>query len=254
VRPFPTEPDQPESDRPRRRYGLVVVALLVLAVVAFAGYRAWRGTPGPDRDSTDPTFPAVESISPAVDPSGAATPSPSPSTPGPAPTSHRPTPRATPTSSTPAQVTYRVRNDDLCGYIDFTVVNNLTSPPGQPSVSSWRKDYPESGDTLYVCEGYSGRVNVKDIDVVVYPSPSVAAARYAEAKSYAPPGAKRVDGVGTDAYGYVWNSTSYRVVALAGNITFRITLTPRSTPAPGTDQLATAAITIARTTIPKLSR
>jgi len=222
----------------------VVVGVLVLGLVGFAGYRAWHGTPGPGRPAAAATSPTVAESPSAVEPSGPVTPSPSPSPrtpPRPAPTSHRPTVRATATGSTPSQVTYQVRNDDLCGYVDFTTVNNLSSPPGQPTVFSSRKDYPESGDTLYLCEGYSGTVSIKDIDVVSYPTPSIAAARYAEAKSFAPPGAARIDGAGTDAYGYVWNTTSYRVVALAGNITFRITLTPRSTPAPSTPAPSTPA-------------
>jgi hypothetical protein len=259
VRPLSTEPDEPEPDQPRRRYGPVVVGVLVVAGLAFAGYLAWRGTPAPHRvAATDPTFPSVEFVPSSVDPPSASvppTPSATASPPRPVATSHRATPRATtPASSAPTPVRYGVPSGDLCGYVDFTPVDALSSPPGVVTVDGYRKDYPASGDTLYVCDGHSGGVNIHDIDVMVYPTASQAAAQYAEAKSFAPAGARRIDGVGNDAYGYVWSTTSYRVVALAGNITFRITLTPRTTPAPGTDQLGTAAITIARTTIPKLSR
>ena len=239
-----------------RGYQRVLLGVLALAVLGYAAVRVWYPTPGRDQAAPGPAEATEPTGTPVPDPSGpsTATASPSPASPArPGPASHQPAPRAgTPSPTAPAPVTYRVRNDDLCGYVDFTTVNNLTSPPGQPSVANERTDKSES--IVYACVGFSGRVNIKDIDVVDYHDAAKASAVYAETKSFAPPGAQRITGAGTDAYGYVWSGTSYRVVALAGNITFRITLPPRSTPAPGTDQLGAAAIAVTRSTIPKLGR
>jgi hypothetical protein len=242
--------------RTPRGYQQVLLAVLALALLGYAAVRAFHDTPGRDQaapgpaDSTDPGD-ADPTGSPAP---GLATASPSHSVPAhPGPASARPTSRAsTPGSTAPAPVTYRVRNDDLCGYIDFAPVNDLSSPLGIPSVASERIDKSQS--IVYVCIGSSGRVSIKDVDVVDYHDAAKASAAYAETKSYTPPGSKHIDGAGTDAYGYVWDSTSYRVVALASNITFRITLTPKTTPAPSTDQLGAAAIAVTRATITKLGR
>jgi hypothetical protein len=240
--------------RTSRGYLRILLAVLALVVLGYGAVRALSGSPGSDRAAPRPT-PSTDAPAPTDEPvpgpSASAGPSPSAS-PHPARTSPRPTPRAS-TSSSAAPVIYRVRNDDLCGYIDFTPVNNLSNPPGTPSVFSEHID-KSGGDVVYICVGSSGSVSIKDVDVADYHDAARASAAYVEAKSYAPPGSQRIDGAGTDAYGYVWNSTSYQVVALAGNITFRITLTPRTTPAPGTDHLGAAATALTRSTIPKLSR
>jgi hypothetical protein len=180
--------------------------------------------------------------SPSARPSRRSAPSPSP----------RPSSSGSPA---PTPVTYRVPKG-LCKFVDLAPVNELSSPPAKPSVSSDHFHYAASGDDLYTCHGVSGMVLIHNIEVMIYPTATLAGAAYTQDKAFSDANIEPIPGIGTDAYGYLFDPTTYVVQAFDGNLTFKIVLYPSTKApagkAPPPDRLRPAAIAIAGSTIPKL--
>jgi hypothetical protein len=247
--PVPEEP----ATSTRRRY--LIILATVIALILGGGSAAFlllSSGPSANRISPNPYTPPIDgnptpdgpSDPTATHPTGSPTASPS----------HSPSPSRSPSVSpkpsgvTP--VTYRVPNDDLCALVDLADINALSTPPSTPSVASQRKDVVDSGSILYTCTGNSGKVTIR-VEATIYPSTDAALASYQESKMSAPAGNEAVSGVGSQAFGYIWNTTGYFVMATAGNLKFKMLLTAAGgVPTPG--KLRDVAILSSRNTVPKL--
>lgn len=250
-------PEEPVS-RARLRYLLIFASVVALILgggsAAFlllnSGPSAHRSLPNPNTPPLDGNpasdRPADPASTPPTPPTASPTASPSPS-PNHDP-NHDPGAGPKPTDVTP--VTYRVPNNDLCALVNLTQINNLSTPPGNPSVVSQHKDVVDSGSVLYTCTGISGTVNIR-VEATIFPSTAAAQGSYQESRTAAPASSEPVGGVGSQAFGYIWNGTGYFLMATADNMKLKMLLIAASGgPAPGA--LRDAAISSAHDTVPRL--
>ena len=248
--------EDPLPGRPRRSAYLVAVVVAMLLGAGTAFVLTGHGSPAPAHGApaptASPTDPGPALVAPADSPVASVSPAASPS-PVPRRTVTRtgPRPSASPSASpSPPPAFYNVTKP-VCRYVDFAPINALTTPAGKPDVSSNEQHFQGADNILFYCNGVSGHVTVKRINVMYYPNGAQAAAAYADTKAQAPETIDQVSGIGTDAWGWYFDAKTYDVIALANNITLQVILIMRS---PGTNvaDLRPAAITVARTMLPKL--
>lgn len=251
-----SEPEPvPEEPVPSTRRRYLIIFATVIALILGGGSAAFlllSSGPGANGFLPNPYTPPLDS-NPAPD--GPADPTSTRPTASPtASPSHSPSPSRGPSASpkptgvTP--VTYRVPNNDLCALVDLTEANNLSTPPSNPSVASQYKDLVDSGSVLYTCTGSSGEVDVR-VEATIFPSTAAAQGSYQDSKMAAPAGNESVDGVGSQAFGYIWNTTGYFLMATADNLKFKMLLTAAGG-VPTPDTLRDATISSARNTVPRL--
>jgi hypothetical protein len=250
--------EDPLPGRPRRSAYLVAVVVAMLLGGGTAFVLTAHGSPPPAHGAPAPTASPTDPGPALVAPADSPVPSLSPAA-SPSPVPHRtvtrtgPRPSATPTPTSPSPTPpafYKVTKP-VCGYVDFTPINALTKPAGKPDVTSNEQHFQGADNILFYCNGTSGNVTVKRINVMYYPNGVEAAAAYADIKSNAPEIIDQVSGIGTDAWGRYFDTNTYEVIGLANNITLQVIITLRP---PGTNvaDLRPAAITVARTMLPKL--
>ncbi len=253
-------PQQPEIEPSKRRRMLVwaggaavvIVALVAGGWLVFAnhGTGADRGDNGSvvmpaapedpvtaSPDSTDSTAPAASaSASRSVSPthSGPAAPTGGPGTPAPG-----------------LPVSYRVTTT-LCPAVDFAPLAGLAgTASGSPE--DQQKDYGESGYTDHSCLQRYGQGS-GNIQAEIFGSPTAAGA-WNDTTRANTTGTADVTGVGTAAFDYLVsgsNIETYRLWVRDGNLGFGVTIQVKGANLPTQAKLRTAAVDIAKASIPKL--
>jgi hypothetical protein len=220
--PEPT-PEEPAPDN-RRRY--LIIFATVIALILGGGSAAFLllnsspnisltpntfSTPGNGATATDVL---EDSPSPTVSPSASASPSHSPS-PSRSPSAH-------PSSSSgPVTVVYHAPGGVLCPSVYFQPIVDLSHQPGGAASDSYTTG---SNYTDYTCSRQFGKVYTTT-HALIFGDAQAAATLYAQKKAGAPAGSDRFGSLGTDAYGYVYQTTQYITVVLEGNLILQINLT-----------------------------
>jgi len=251
-----SEPEPvPEEPVPNTRRRYLIIFATVIALILGGGSAAFLLlSSGPDGNRTAPN-PYTPPMDGSPTPDGPADPTSTPPTASPtASPSYSPFPSRNPSASPkPTGVTpviYRVPNNDLCALVDFTAIKALSDPPSTLSITSQHRDVVESGSTLYTCNGSYGNVQIF-IDATIFPTADAALASYQQSKGSTPTSKEQLGGIGSDAYGYIWNTTGYFLMATAGNLKLKVLLTGTGgTPTPS--RLHDAVVPTARDTVPRL--
>ncbi len=247
----PPEPEAPKGAG-RRRYlvilGMVVALILAGGSAAYLllsssvkpnhGHAAPAPPPVADGATPDPSdvYSATGNASAAASASASASRSTTPSR----------SSSAGPTGGpgAPAPVTYHVPGD-LCTALDVHAIEVVAGGPGH--LNGDHKDGPNRTD--YTCVGTFGSTGKVKMTarVSIFTSAAAATASYDAQKS----GTDHVPGVGTDATGSLPTQGGYLLLAVDGNLEFKIQLTGvGGKPTPG--ELRQPAIDTIRNTLPRL--
>jgi hypothetical protein len=253
--PEPTPP-APVPDT-RRRY--LIIFATVLALILGGGSAAFLLL------NTSPSFTstAPNAYNPPNDgsaPIDAPAPSPSASTtasPSASP-SHNPSPSrsASGRPSSPASggttTVFRAPNGVICPSVDFQPLISMPAPEAATPIDDHTD---KSNYTDYTCHGsfgQSGKI-VAQVDASIFTDAAGAAQSYADVKAYAPATSEKFTGIGTDAYGYVSNTSGFTLWVLDGNLTFKIILSAAGgQPTPG--RLRDVAVKMAPNSLHNLVR
>lgn len=256
--PEPT-PEDPVPDT-RRRY--LIIFATVLALILGGGSAAFLLlNTSPSFTSTAPnayTPPndgggPAPADGPATSASASASASPSASP------SHSPSPSrsasARPSSPAPGNggsAVFQAPGGVICPSVDFQPIIAMPAPQASAPIDDHTD---KSNYTDYTCHGSFGANGkiVAQVDAFIFTDAAGAAQSYADIKAYAPTTAEKFTGIGTDAYGYVSNTTGYTVWVLDGNLTFKIILSAAGgQPTPG--RLRDVAVKMAPSTLHNLAK
>jgi hypothetical protein len=227
----------PENPTPGTRRRYMIIFATVIALILGGGSAAFlllNSSPILNQTAPNPYTPPVSGAtvtdgptSPSPSASASASPTASPS--------HSPSPSRSPSvhPSTPAPgspAVFHAPNGVLCPSVDFQPVVDLSRSSGTSQSDSHTDGY---NYVDYLCEEQFGKIHGR-VDAFIFNDAAGAASFYANKKSVAPASSDRLSGIGTDAYGYVFQTSTYILVALDGNLVMQIGLTGAGgVPVPG---------------------
>jgi hypothetical protein len=227
----------PEAPVPHTRRRYLIIIATVLALILGGGSAAFlllNSSPILNQTAPNAYTPPNDGAT-VTDGPTSASPSASASASPTASPSHSPSPSRSPTvrPSVPAPggaVIFRAPGGVLCPSVDFQPVIDLSKQPGTQQNDAHTDGY---NYVKYTCDEQFGKVHA-GVDALIFNDAAGAAAMYADKKSVAPATSDRISGVGTDAYGYVFQTSMYITVALDGNLILQIRLTGTGgVPVPG---------------------